>query len=123
MFYILFVNYLTQYVDYIDVKCSSFTTFTWCLWFLQVDIQRSPNLISIKLVLRIRSTYLDLWRANLVGGNFNLRFVHTKLKLQPTGYRLTPDWLLIEKKCVNGTMQNQCIPTAFYQSEANPKRS
>ena len=29
---------------------------------------------------------------------FFLRLVHTKLKLQPTGFRLTPDWLLIEKK-------------------------
>ena len=39
-----------------------------------------------------------------------LRLIHTKLKLQPTGFRLASD----SKIGVNGTMLYQCNPTASY---------
>ena len=46
---------------------------------------------------------------------FSLRLVHTKLKLQPTGFRLASD----SEIGVNETMLYQCNPSAFYQSEAS----
>ena len=48
---------------------------------------------------------------------YPLCFIHTKLKLQPTGFRLASDC----KIGVNETMLYQCNPTAFYQSGASLK--
>ena len=42
-----------------------------------------------------------------------LRLIHTKLKLQPTGFRLASNWLLILKFGVNGTMLYQYNPLHF----------
>ena len=49
---------------------------------------------------------------------YQLRLVQTKLKLQPTGFRLASD----SKISVNGTILCQCNPTAFYQSETSLKQ-
>ena len=46
-----------------------------------------------------------------------LRLVPTKLKLQPTGFRLVSD----SKIGVNGIMLHQCNPIEFYQSEVSFK--
>ena len=48
---------------------------------------------------------------------FDLRLVHSKLKLQPTVFQLASD----SKIGVNGAMLHQYNPTAFYQSEASLK--